>query len=43
VGDHQLRRVRRVNKALKNGADINNISFSTVMVGSGAFYPPCRN
>ena len=32
-----------VNKALKDDVNINDISFSTVLVGSGTFYPPCRN
>ena len=32
-----------VNKALKAGHEINDLSFSTVMVKSGTFYPPCQN
>ena len=32
-----------VNKALKAGHEINDLSFSTVMAKSGTFYPPCPN
>lgn len=32
-----------INKALKAGHEINDLSFFTVMAKSGTFYPPCPN